>query len=113
MDNRGKIIIVTLTCKCGCLMPGLGIYVLKNKLFNGNADAFTLCVKLWCVHTLNSRDAIAEIPCMRTEQGIFRNISSLSEVAKKEICTGIFGSFVVTKSSLPFITAEHIHRLQS
>src|SRR5678809_1212257 len=106
MDNRGKIIIVTLSCKCGCLIPGLGIYVLKNKLFNGNTDAFTLCIKLWCVHTLNSRDAIAEIPCMPNKKGNIKKINPLLGVCKKRNLPGLFWFFGKTQPPPPIYTCE-------
>src|SRR4030095_5513856 len=94
-------------------MDGLGIQAVNRELLNANADAFTVRTELRRVHTLNGCDAIAEVTRVRGEQGILKNIGSLSEIAKKEIRTGVFGTFIITKSPLPFIAAEYIHRLQS
>jgi hypothetical protein len=68
--------------------------------------------KLWCIHTLNSGDAIAEITCMCCKQGVFKHISAFLKIIKEEIGTCIFRAFIITKPTLVFVAAQYIYRLQ-
>lgn len=61
------------------------------------------------IHALNAGDTIAEVTGMRNKQWVFENIGSFSQVAEEEISAGILGTFIITETSLPFITAQYIH----
>ena len=57
--------------------------------------SFTMACKFRCIHTLDSGDAIAEITGNCYKHGVFKYITAFWQLSKKEISTGIFGSFVI------------------
>ncbi len=69
--------------------------------------------KLRRIHTLYRSDTITEITGMCSKQSVFKYIGSFSQVAEKEIGTGIFGAFIITKTTLLFITTQYIDRFKS